>query len=496
MIVSRLHRVYSNHYLQKTGCYILLTLLDYRQKMGKAKKRKNSGEKQEAKKTQSSTTPSALFTPPSSSMSLTSCIFGADNKEDKSKRSNNLFSSTFQNVSRKHQQDNMKKRQQETRNDVQSILSPETILGRRQKLTEATRRLVDTITVDVSSYQDEETHSSSEEVEDSEVEQGVARLLVGRCGSLFRKQGVIILKSLLPDDTLLKDLQSTAETVQSKVCQRLDAKLGRESYLPPSRITSAEGTQAESKDKDKDSSFRFQEVASRCLGRLDIRHGMDQPPFSNLHPSGDSNYDNSFSKTMWPLVKDLLGDDAQLVYMGLISSFPNSQDQPWHQVRKQDLSILLTLIIRLHSCSDTSTVAQDGTALFPDASPDLMDKLPPYALNVFVPLLDITEDLGPTELWLASHCTDDARQTFLKEQSGLAYEKLMEKKNIIGPLLKAGDALIYDYRICHRGTSNLSKAVRPMLYLMYARPWFKEHLNFGTERLFATRGNEDQDESE
>jgi hypothetical protein len=310
--------------------------------MGKAKKRKNSGEKLEAKKKQSSTTPSALFTPPSSSVSLTSSIFGADNEADKSKRSNNLFSSTFQNVSRKHQQDNMKKRQQQTRNDAQSILSPETILERRQKLTEATRKLVDAITVDVSSYKDEETYSSSEEVEDFEVEQGVARLLVGRCSSLFRKQGVIILESLLPGDKLLKDLQSKAETVQSEVCRCLDAKLGRDSYRPPTRIKSAGGTQA--KSKDKDSSFRFQEVASRCLGRLDIRHGMDQPPFSNLHPSGDSNYDYNFSKTMWPLVKDLLGEDAQLVYMGLICSFPNSQDQPWHQVRKQDLSILLTLM--------------------------------------------------------------------------------------------------------------------------------------------------------
>lgn len=118
-----------------------------------------------------------------------------------------------------------------------------------------------------------------------------------------------------------------------------------------------------------------------------------------------------------------------------------------------------------------------------------MDQLPPYALNVFVPLLDITEDLGPTEFWLTSHCTDDARQTFLTEQSAMAPTLDETKKNIIGPLLTAGDALIYDYRICHRGTSNLSNTVRPMLYLMYARPWFKEHLNFGKERLFSSSGN-------
>ena len=28
-------------------------------------------------------------------------------------------------------------------------------------------------------------------------------------------------------------------------------------------------------------SFKFEEVASRCLGRLDIRHGMQSAPFSD-----------------------------------------------------------------------------------------------------------------------------------------------------------------------------------------------------------------------
>ena len=88
-----------------------------------------------------------------------------------------------------------------------------------------------------------------------------------------------------------------------------------------------------------------------------------------------------------------------------------------------------------------------------------------------------------------------------------------------------GDILLYDYRICHRGTCNLSSSlsvvattntgypqadeantsslekneeqeeketnraegiVRQVLYQMYARPWFKEHLNFGQKSLFDT----------
>ena len=85
-----------------------------------------------------------------------------------------------------------------------------------------------------------------------------------------------------------------------------------------------------------------------------------------------------------------------------------------------------------------------------------------------------------------------------------------------------GDILLYDYRICHRGTCNLSSSlsvattntvypstgeantstlekneeqeeketnraegiVRQVLYQMYARPWFKEHLNFGQKSIF------------
>ena len=77
-----------------------------------------------------------------------------------------------------------------------------------------------------------------------------------------------------------------------------------------------------------------------------------------------------------------------------------------------------------------------------------------------------------------------------------------------------GDVLLYDYRVCHRGTANLSSTlsvapssaslsasgvvdkeddhdetsgggvVRKVLYQMYARHWFKEHLNFGEKSLF------------
>lgn len=314
--------------------------------MAKSKKRKkNSGEKQQAKNKNPPSSPStplsdALFGHPSSSsqstsVSLTASIFGeATKKREKTTTSRSLFENTFQNVSRKHQQDNRKKHKQtNTKASATTLLAPGTVLKRRRQLTVVTQKVVGAITVDVASYTNPKDDDSlacraddeDDDMEDPEVEQGIARLLVGRSSSIFRKQGVILLKSLLlPNCELLQDLQSSAKRIEAHVCRRLDTKLGRDSYRPPS---AEGGFQVKS-----DASFRFGEVASRCLGRLDIRYGMDQPPFSHLHPSGGSNNKNSFSKVMWPLVKDLLGEDAQLVYMGLICSFPNSQDQPWHQV--------------------------------------------------------------------------------------------------------------------------------------------------------------------
>jgi ectoine hydroxylase-related dioxygenase (phytanoyl-CoA dioxygenase family) len=147
-----------------------------------------------------------------------------------------------------------------------------------------------------------------------------------------------------------------------------------------------------------------------------------------------------------------------LVYVGLILSFPGSEDQPWHQ---------------------------DGMPLFSEDDFDSSD-LPPYALNIFLPLTDqdMSVEVGPTEFIPGSH--------IMTEQQAMSIVEGSEQTGpltVVSPVVRSGDALIYDYRVCHRGTSNLTHVcdqgkVRKILYLMYARPWFKEHLNFGTENLF------------
>jgi ectoine hydroxylase-related dioxygenase (phytanoyl-CoA dioxygenase family) len=274
---------------------------------------------------------------------------------------------------------------------------------------------------------------------DEELNHGLLKIFTGQCQSIMEASGVLILNStkdasLIPS-SIMTSMQNQSSYIEQKICNKLDEK---------GIVYHVEETEAK-RDIHACSTKKFDEVASRCLGRLDIRYKMSEEPFSNTEV-----VDN---KILMSVVRSLLGNDAVLLYAGLILSFPSSSDQPWHQ---------------------------DGLMLFSqDELPEDVH-LPAYALNVFIPLADVTEDMGPTEFSVGSHRAKEgekAMQHILNQQE--------YKANIIGPTLKRGDALIYDYRICHRGTQNLSTdKTRPMLYLMYARPWFREHINFGQEKLF------------
>ena len=88
----------------------------------------------------------------------------------------------------------------------------------------------------------------------------------------------------------------------------------------------------------------------------------------------------------------------------------------------------------------------------------------PHALTVFVPLQPLTAANGPTEFRLGSHRRrgNDAKRV---RQDGVAVE------------CDAGDALLFDYRVDHRGLANASDEDRLVFFLAFARPSFRDEKN-------------------
>ena len=80
--------------------------------------------------------------------------------------------------------------------------------------------------------------------------------------------------------------------------------------------------------------------------------------------------------------------------------------------------------------------------------------------------------------WLVTAQVATARLDAILRRGGAPSE-------VFAPELPVGDYLVYDQRTVHRGVPNTSGIDRPILYLLFARPWFKEHLNFGPTSLFA-----------
>ena len=258
---------------------------------------------------------------------------------------------------------------------------------------------------------------------------------------VVRDHGFAVIPNVV-SNKLLEKCSVKAMEIEEKLCNALDgAQGGAECW------------------RSKD--FRYWEVAGRCGGRMDTRYQTSEAPFN-----GPEILENA---TLLPVVNSLLGGDAagadeshtpKLVYAGLILSFPGSQDQPFHQ---------------------------DGMPLFPELGGTV--DLPPYALNIFLPLADDDTKLeaGPTEFIPQSHRMPESQ--VMQIVNGETPSEEGDGIGVVGPKLEQGDALLYDYRVCHRGTANLTSSttgegrVRRILYLMYARPWFKEHMNFGDDKL-------------
>jgi Phytanoyl-CoA dioxygenase (PhyH) len=146
------------------------------------------------------------------------------------------------------------------------------------------------------------------------------------------------------------------------------------------------------------------------------------------------------NRYLLPLVSTLLGGEPTLIAFGVVSALAGSKAQRFHL---------------------------DYSPLFsePHAAP-LLSLLPSHAVTVVVPLVDLTPETGTTAVCLGSHL--EACQGSLEPPAQFP---------LYHPQTRLGSVYLMDYRLLHGGTANNSQRSRPILFIVYARPWFFDHLN-------------------
>jgi hypothetical protein len=191
----------------------------------------------------------------------------------------------------------------------------------------------------------------------------------------------------------------------------------------------------------------YSEIVRRGVGRYEQRYGVDSPPFVTTSDDPDGVQNNLLLLSI--LSQTFSNKPYKLLGSSIVTSLPSSSDQSWHI---------------------------DGPHLSKSTH------LPIHCLNVFIPLVDVPAEMGPTEVKPASHLY--TRDTFKLLLGARARGEVLPNHL---PELSLGDILIFDYRILHRGRANLSLMKnRPVLVLTYAEEWFNDLYNFPPDRSLET----------
>ena len=148
---------------------------------------------------------------------------------------------------------------------------------------------------------------------------------------------------------------------------------------------------------------------------------------------------------LMPILQNLLGR-CVISSFGSVVAFPGAEDQAIHF---------------------------DHPPLFESEAE--CSQLPPYAITVVIPLVDIDYETGSTGIWEGTHKSKNARQLLQQLSENPTWEGSAQ------PLPRVGDVYLMDYRVIHGGMANQSQTIRPIFYSVYSRPWFRDASNFSDQ---------------
>jgi Phytanoyl-CoA dioxygenase (PhyH)/SEC-C motif len=193
----------------------------------------------------------------------------------------------------------------------------------------------------------------------------------------------------------------------------------------------------------------FSEYTSRygSLNSQGMQEESDKPPPNRFLRVGDARYEITLrvsgafaaldviaNRLSCRFLNTLLGDDMLLSGFTAVVSYPGATQQHIHR---------------------------DYRHLF--FEPAVGPGLPVYAVNVAVPLIDVDLETGPTGIWLGSH--------------RWAPNVVPQRQAMTVCPFQRGDCILLDYRTFHTGLPNLSGRARPIVYMVYTRPWFFDEVN-------------------
>ena len=185
----------------------------------------------------------------------------------------------------------------------------------------------------------------------------------------------------------------------------------------------------------------FREIVMRSPGRyeLSLRNNVPKEQLPDI---------NSILEPLQSFLPRLLGggekystmDEIKLCHLSLLVAAPKSVEQGWHA---------------------------DG------GHTSLSQHLPCHCYNVFIPLLDVPLEMGPTEFRPGGHLLTRNLGPMM-----LAAKCRKTLRAPVWPSLELGDVVIFDYRVLHRGKANTTNTYRNVLVLTFCEPWFEDVLNF------------------